>query len=168
MQPSIPPGPDLRVASTHAKADAAFEAVRKRITCPGKGCAACCRGDVVAHPAEVEHLRAYVTAAAWARVRERAALKLLARMRAPCPLLDPETQTCTVYAHRPGVCRIYAVVTPPAWCDAKTAGSRDIANPAVPIVALRDAMDNFLPGGYAAGELLIDQLINRAPREDRA
>lgn len=154
--------PDPRVAHVHRKADAAIDAVRSRITCRGPGCSDCCRSDVLTHPAELAELLPHVPEAAWPRVEALGELTGLERLTAPCALLDPDTRRCTVYAHRPGVCRIYAVVGPPEDCDTGR-GPAVVARPAAPVAALAHAMDHALPGGYGAAELMVD-LLSRALR----
>ena len=148
--------PDPRVAHVHRKADEALDAVRSRITCRGLGCSACCRSDVVAHPAEFSEILPHVPESAWERVASNTETGL-ERLTAPCSLLDPDTRLCTVYAHRPGVCRIYAVVGPPEDCDTGR-GPAVVARPAAPVKTLAVAMDHALPGGYEAAELMVDQL----------
>lgn len=154
---------DPRVAFVHHKADEALDLVRSRITCRGPGCAACCRSDVVAHPAEVAELLPHVTDAAWARVDARADMDGSELLASPCALLDPETRLCTVYAHRPGLCRVYAVTGPPEDCDVSRA-VREVVRPAVPVMELGLAMDHALPGGHAAGVFLVEVLIRSARR----
>ena len=45
------------------------------------------------------------------------------RSKLPCTLLDPQTKTCTVYAHRPSTCRLHYVVSDPALCSPSVEGA---------------------------------------------
>lgn len=100
----------------HATIDARVIAIREAHPdwpC-GKGCDTCCK-----RLADLPRL----TAAEWALLKEglsalgeatlreiRTALEGLARTAEPplaCPLLDPTSGECRVYAHRPVACRSY-------------------------------------------------------------
>ena len=104
------------LARLHAEIDARVQAIRsdRPDWLCGKGCDGCCR-----RLADVPRL----TAAEWEWLRDGlAALRperlheirqdmagLAARQSRPvvCPLLDPSTGACLVYAHRPVACRTY-------------------------------------------------------------
>ncbi len=80
----------------------------------GKGCDACCRrlGEVPSlTAAEWDLLRQGLVALPPERLREisREMSKLSSQQSLPvvCPLLDPTTHACPVYAQRPVACRTY-------------------------------------------------------------
>jgi Fe-S-cluster containining protein len=90
---------------------------RHMATCKA-GCSACCTaGQIPVNAEEVRMLLPYVSAVAWERVEALRGAGLKERDRLECPLLDPATKMCTVYEHRPTVCRSYLVATPPERCD---------------------------------------------------
>ena len=60
--------------------------------------------------------------------------------RALCPLLDPDTKLCTVYAERPLVCRAYVVVSPPDFCYPERVGPMPVHRVGEPLKALVGAM----------------------------
>ncbi len=83
------------------------------VSCKGKGCNGCCRGEVV-----VDKDEARVIARALSR-RQRATV-----LSTPDPP-DPTTAVCiflgagggcSIYPFRPAVCRTYAVITPADYC----------------------------------------------------
>ena len=80
----------------------------------GKGCDACCRRLATLPqltPPEAERLRAALAALAVAEVatirRRLAALGPAPAAPVTCPLLDPQSGACPVYAARPLACRSY-------------------------------------------------------------
>lgn len=80
----------------------------------GKGCDACCRRLATLPqltPPEAERLRAALAAlpvAEIATIRRRlAALRPAPAAPVTCPLLDPQSGACPVYAARPLACRSY-------------------------------------------------------------
>ena len=152
----------LAVAFVHAKTDAEFKRVRPMLTCRAVGCSACCNCDTPAHPEEIRALVPHVSPEAWRRVAEVAALPLMEMLTRRCPLLDPGTRACTVYAHRPGVCRAYNSTENPKHCDTAF-GLQTVASMAEPGIAMQQAVDNVLPGGMARFELMIPALARLAP-----
>lgn len=93
-------------------------------TCRGSGCAACCRSDFPVYRSELPALLEALPPAAWRRAADRLPDLVERATRVPCPALDPDTQSCTIYEHRPAVCRAHAVQTPPEWCDETLVGLR--------------------------------------------
>ncbi len=81
----------------------------RKVSCRGRGCSACCQGPVAAVADEVDAILAVADDATKARIADYHVAKA-------CPLLDPTTQSCSVYAHRPLTCRVYVSFSPPAWC----------------------------------------------------
>ena len=111
-----------------SKLQAALEG--RPITCGGSGCNSCCRGDIEVSGAELIDLLPRIPARAFVDVLERAEEieDDYRRTRAPCPILDKETGLCPIYEHRPLVCRIYQVVSPPEQCTVVTgAAGRPVA-----------------------------------------
>ena len=78
------------------------------------GCAGCCRGEVGVFDEERASILAAVPQAAYERLEAQG--PTADPHTSVCPLLDPETQRCTIYAVRPLVCRSYAVVGDPDVC----------------------------------------------------
>jgi Fe-S-cluster containining protein len=149
---------DAAVADTRAKAS---------VSCPtgnGIGCSGCCRGEVAIHPAEWAALLPAIPEAAWARVRAAVPALLTESRTAMCPLLDPETRGCSVYAERPGACRSYLVVSPREWCYPEISGPRKTAMPKAPLIALGQGMLDLLPGGVEPVELLGHLLVAELDR----
>jgi Fe-S-cluster containining protein len=73
------------------------------------GCAECCIGTFDIGPADAARLRAGLAAidpAVAARVRDRVRSHRAVEEEL-CPVLDPETLTCDLYAWRPIVCRTF-------------------------------------------------------------
>lgn len=133
--------------------DARMDAAAK--SCRGFGCSACCRSDVMAHPMEIGDIAAVVPADRVATIRARAEEPIsLASLSRPCPLLDGDGG-CSIYAHRPLVCRAYAVTSPPKRCESGTPVH------ALPAGVTMGEADNLLPGGKAAFEPLVWALARR-------
>jgi len=93
------------------------------------GCAQCCLGEFPITQLDAARLRRGLAELQTlepqraARVRERAR-EVLARHAPmadddPCPALDPETQTCDLYAARPITCRTFG---PPVRCESGDLG----------------------------------------------
>jgi Fe-S-cluster containining protein len=87
------------------------EAVRKAgawLACR-PGCAECCIGPFEISSLDARRLHdglAAIDPAAAARVIERAR-QYVAEESAACPVLDPDTRTCDLYAWRPVTCRTF-------------------------------------------------------------
>lgn len=149
-----------------ARADAAAAEMRRRapVQCAGLGCNGCCRGEVAVHPVEWTDIAPAIPESAWARVRAARAELLGSPRTARCPLLDPETGGCSIYAKRPGACRTYMVLTPREYCFPEIVGPKQTAMPKQPLIALAQAMIDLLPGGPMAVEMLGDLLVAEADR----
>ena len=87
------------------------------ITCGGKGCNGCCRGDIKVSGDELEDLLLLMTDEVMDEVLSRAdeIEDLYRRERAPCPLLGDDG-LCSIYESRPMACRVYQVISPPELC----------------------------------------------------
>jgi Fe-S-cluster containining protein len=106
--------------------DAAFaEAARRSgawLLCR-PGCAQCCLGEFAITLLDAERLRRGLAELETrdpgraARVRQRARAPMADDD--PCPVLDPETGTCDLYAARPITCRTFG---PPVRCESGDLG----------------------------------------------
>lgn len=105
---------------------------RRVSRCPGKGCSACCRQDVipVTRGEALEVARA-LDADGWGRAAAYTPGD-------PCPALDPVAGACTVYKSRPGVCRAYMVVSDPTECGKEDGRVGLIMAPAALLTAFLD------------------------------
>jgi uncharacterized protein len=114
------------------RVDAFGQAIRERyatqITCHA-GCDGCCYQQFTVFPVEAHHLAQAVTALA-----PEAQRRLLARLRqddpwriidtaAPCVLL--EHGCCSLYEHRPLICRIHGFPVASAMIERPDGGQRD-------------------------------------------
>ena len=124
------------------------------------GCAFCCKaGRFQVIPDEVTMLAPHVSPAAWDRVRALAGMDQDEAERRDCPLLDPVSRMCSVYDHRPTICRTYFVVSPASVCE--TDGSIKVnADPAV--FTMQFAAQLF-PANPFTG-ILWRELVALAPR----
>ena len=127
------PGDDTLIQIVDA---AMAEAMRKGghwLACR-PGCSDCCMGPFRITQLDARRLREGLAELEQrdreraARVRERARKAVASRRtkRAddePCPALDPETQTCDLYAARPITCRIFG---PAVRCGSKAIGICDL------------------------------------------
>lgn len=104
------------VEGVQALAEQRFHMIRGRSSC-GAGCSACCTANAIpVLPGEVERLMPFVSDAAKERARALRGVDQKTADRIPCPLLDTTTRRCSVYEHRPAICRPYSVVSPPENC----------------------------------------------------
>jgi len=103
------------------------------------GCWGCCRGEVELWDVETRRLKPLVTQAALGLLKEQG--KDADPYTAMCPLLDPDTKMCTVYAERPLVCRAYVVVSPADFCYPERVGSHDVHQVQEPLKALVRAVN---------------------------
>lgn len=77
------------------------------------GCSSCCRGEFAITKLDAMRLQQGLAALPEAdadraaRVRTRAEAYDAEREDEPCPVLDPETDTCDLYAYRPVTCRVF-------------------------------------------------------------
>jgi len=80
-----------------------------------------------------------------------------------CPLLDPASGACTVYAHRPLVCRGFGVSSPPANC---APGSKGKAVVPPEIEQIRDEVLGTVPSLRDRRRLvtLVDALVAEQQR----
>ena len=138
----------VRAAVEQALVDTrqALAHTRTPIACPTTpGCGGCCRGAVEVHPTEVARIAPLLDGATWDRVvalvgrlyrvRSDAEYEQVA-ITALCPLLEPTSRACTVYAERPLVCRGYAVATPVDDCYPERVGHRQVGTPAALYTAI--------------------------------
>lgn len=141
-------------------ARAAYAAAGSPFSCRGAGCAGCCRGEVATGSVEFADLVPALSGEVFARAL---ALRGADPQTAVCPVLDPETRTCSAWERRPLICRAYNAVTPAEWCDPAN-GEREVASALGPLaivgtfVALnRDyAIDAPFGGPRPLLELLIE------------
>ena len=89
----------------------ASEAHKMPLSC-GRGCSACCRGEVLVTPEEARVIASRLTMAQAQAVRTAPRLTNLRK----CPLLTTDGD-CGVYSLRPLTCRLYHAVTPPEDCE---------------------------------------------------
>lgn len=117
-----------------AKAARISAAQGKPVQCGGSGCFGCCRGAVAVTRQEFEDLRPHVSDESWEKVRALGdrLRDISYRRKAMCPLLDNRTGACTVYEHRPLVCRAHTVSTPRTWCWPEMVGPKEVAQLAGP------------------------------------
>jgi Fe-S-cluster containining protein len=93
------------------------------------GCAQCCRGEFpitqldavrLRHGlAELETRDPQRAARVLQRTRDEVARQTLMADDDPCPVLDPETETCDLYVARPIACRVFG---PPVRCESGDLG----------------------------------------------
>ena len=133
----------LHIRLMHATAEKG-----KPVTCPGKGCCACCYEPVYCSSDEAHHLLEGLTNEQRATVTNRLKLALekvkasgffkkdmppvmeWKVMNIPCPLL--EGGECMAYENRPIGCRAHMAVGPPEWCltrrpEQKYVGSDEVS-----------------------------------------
>lgn len=147
-----------RVDAIQAVAGQAAAAAATVSSCKA-GCASCCKaGPFQVIPDEVDILAPHVSSAAWDRVRALAGLDQDEAERRDCPLLDPASRTCSVYAHRPVICRTYLVTSPASECE--TAGTVKINGDAA--VFTMQFAQRLFPANPFTG-ILWRELLARVP-----
>jgi Fe-S-cluster containining protein len=172
--PAHEPLEDVRAAVDDIYVQARDGAARDGtpFSCRGIGCNACCRGEVAVMQRELERIVPLVSDDAFRRAVNNPDLLHPKRARfAMCPLLDPKTGGCSVYAERPIVCRTYHVVTPAEWCD-PAGGTRDVASSALvsaAVVAVHVAHETQHGSGYVVtlGEAIVAEARRRGFTEGR-
>jgi len=133
----------MTVEEFHAFADVAAEAARQsaKVSCRGKGCNGCCRGEIPVADEEADLIASVLTPAQAARVLR---FETQEPERARCPLLEADG-TCDVYGARPFVCRTYQVTSLPELCWPELVGpariTKVISNPAVDVLEQLYASD---------------------------
>lgn len=128
------PNQDGLAAAIHQQVDEAVANTSKvspenasRVACR-RGCSQCCRQHVTVTKPEALLLLHYARAEGvpidWQRVQRQSQHASLARWHEQppadwaCAFLSAQGE-CTVYEHRPAVCRKHAVIGDPAQCDAE-------------------------------------------------
>ena len=158
----------MTLADRYHSLDDAIEVVKAELvaagaplSCAGIGCNGCCRGAVQVAPAELAPIVAAMDEDAWQRVAG-AALALGDHPETTmCPLLDPVTGGCSVWAARPATCRAYGVVSPAEWCWPEKVGLRDVARPLALIGLLRTVFGMRLDDVVILGDELVARLAKR-------
>lgn len=87
--------------------------------CIGCRAALCCRSDFPLFAGEAERIRPHVPARAMARIRRDRTLLEPLTTGHPCPMLDPDG-SCSIYDHRPLVCRAFDSEVPAPACMLRT------------------------------------------------
>lgn len=90
------------------------------VSCLGKGCNGCCRGEVSVAPEEVDQIMPHLTAAIIDRIRKYDDAN---SKTTRCPMLGDDGG-CEIYDVRPTVCRIYMVVSPVDHCYPERSGKQ--------------------------------------------
>lgn len=132
------------------------------LSCTGIGCNGCCRGAVQVEPAELPSIVAAMDDAAWQRVTDAAVAIGNQPETTMCPLLEPTTGACSVWAARPATCRAYGVVSPAEWCWPEKVGLRDVARPMPLLMLLKTVFGMKTESVVVLG----DELVARLPRVD--
>lgn len=121
-----------------------------------KGCSHCCRIDVLVTFAEAQYIKKNLG------ISPRTGHSIStghSKAKRPCPFLGADS-SCSIYAHRPFVCRTYHAVDDPALCEDQnsihvtyTSKSNGMLNKLLHMVAfvngkqpIRDIRD-FFPNG---------------------
>lgn len=94
------------------------------ISCKGRGCNGCCRGEIEVSAEEWEEIRQHIPDEALSRIGPPPK-RTKDREERICPLLSTDGG-CNIYAVRPLACRAYAVLTPADWCWPEHAGPRKV------------------------------------------
>jgi Fe-S-cluster containining protein len=126
------------------------------------GCSQCCYGPFEITQLDAHRLRKGLAeleshdpdraAAVRQRARHAAQLKNFSDDD-PCPVLDPETGTCDLYASRPITCRCFG---PPVLCDSGAVGVCELCFAGASDEEIAACLVDFDPAGLES--VLIDEL----------
>lgn len=98
--------------------------------CSGCRAALCCRSDFPIFTGEAERIRPHVPIRAMARIRRDRTLLEPLTTGHPCPMLDPDG-SCSIYDHRPAVCRSFDSEVPAPACMRRTPAEADVLGKAI-------------------------------------
>lgn len=126
------------------------------------GCTQCCHGPFEITQLDVQRLRKGLdeleshdpNRAAAVRARARRTVQLAAFSDDdPCPVLDPQTGTCDLYASRPITCRCFG---PPVLCDSGAIGVCELCFAGASSDEIAACLVDFDPEGLESS--LIDEV----------